>query len=249
MLVIITLTHLLTKMKKTTLSYILLYLPLSLFAQGEAKDSVSIGVRATQDTILQIQQTAVVDVSELQKKIEELTLTVNQLKESENNLKGINYKNEQEIKIKDSRIKRLEDKLVFADSIIARLSNDCLRKNFDQIKVEEAIQNFDRMYSPELKSKFGRLKTLLLNYGSYSKEIAEILAASQSDKDLNNPFTGHNHAQTYIDKLKGSRYYREVYDDNWTIPYLNNLIDKCIEVIKAYNPKEKKEINLLELMK
>ena len=53
----------------------------------------------------------------------------------------------------------------------------------------------------------------------------------------------------HIDKIKSTSYYKNVYDENWTIPYLNTVIDKSIEIIRAFNPKESKELQLIELMK
>ena len=86
-------------------------------------------------------------------------------------------------------------------------------------------------------------------YGKYTKEIETVFFEAQNDKALSNPFTGQKQALTYIEKIKATSYYRNVYDENWTIPYLNSVIDKSIEVIKSFNPKESKELHLIELMK
>ena len=110
------------------------------------------------------------------------------------------------------------------------------------------MENFEKMYSPELKSKFGRLRFLLNEDGKFTQELNAIFIEAQNDKGLGNPFTGQKQALTYIDKIKNTRYYRDVYSENWTIPYLNNLIDKCFETIKVFNPKESKDLHLLELM-
>lgn len=165
------------------------------------------------------------------------------------NLKGELYSKEQEIAELKKRISKLEDKLVFADSIVARVSNDCLRKKYDKAKVDDALVNFDQMYSKELQSKFSPLKTLLNNYGQYTNELTAIFSAAEMDKDITNPFTGQKVAMAYIEKIKATQYYRNVYNQNWTIPYLNSLIDKAIERIQTFNPKEQKPIQLLELMK
>ena len=61
--------------------------------------------------------------------------------------------------------------------------------------------------------------------------------------------TDESRTHAYIDKIKATSYYRNIYDENWTIPYLNSVIDKSIEIIKSFNPKESKELHLIELMK
>lgn len=215
------------------------------YAQGEVKDTVSVDVQEIRDTV-EVQTN---DVVELQKKIKELTDKVNTLTESENNLKGKQFDDKQKIEAQEIIIKRLEQRLVFADSIVARLSNDCLRQKYDAGKVANAISNFDRMYSVELKSKFYQLKVLLSEYGKYTQEIENIFLEAQNDKAIGNPFTGQKQALTYIDKIKATSYYIKAYDNNWTIPYLNTVIDKSIEIIKSFNPKESKELHLIELMK
>ena len=190
----------------------------------------------------------VIKVDSLQHEIERLKGLIAQYKQSETSLNGKLCDYEQTIKVQNKKIERLNSYLLFADTIVARLSNDCLRKKYDQNRVNLAMENFEKMYSPELKSKFVRLKFLLNEYGKFTQELNAIFVEAQNDKGLGNPFTGQKQALTYIDKIKNTRYYREVYSENWTIPYLNNLIDKCIETIKAFNPKESKELHLLELM-
>jgi len=215
--------------------------PLSMYAQEQ--DTISTTVEIITETPVNV-----VKVDSLQQEISRLNGIIGNYKESENLLNGKIYDYEQTIKEQNKKIDKLNKYLIFADSIVARLSNDCLRKKYDQNQVSTAIRNFEQMHSPELKSKFGRLKYLLNEYGNYTQEIVTILTVAQNDKALRNPFTGQKQALSYIDKIKKSRYYREVYDDNWTIPYLNNLIDKCFDAIKSFNPKESKELHLLELM-
>ena len=190
----------------------------------------------------------VIKVDSLQHEIDRLKGLIAQYKQSETSLNGKLYDYEQTIKVQNKKIERLNSYLLFADTIVARLSNDCLRKKYDQNRVNQATENFEKMYSPELKSKFGRLKFLLNEYGKFTQELNAIFIEAKNDKGLGNPFTGQKQALTYIDKIKNTRYYKEVYSENWTIPYLNNLIDKCFETIKAFNPKESKELHLLELM-
>ena len=204
--------HLIDMKRIITTLLVLATLQICSYAQGEVKDTVSVDVQEIRDTV-EVQTN---DVVALQKKIKELTDKVNTLTESENNLKGKQFDDKQKIEAQEIIIKRLEQRLVFADSIVARLSNDCLRQKYDAGKVANAISNFDRMYSVELKSKFYQLKVLLSEYGKYTQEIENIFLEAQNDKAIGNPFTGQKQALTYIDKIKATSYYIKVYDENWT---------------------------------
>ena len=219
----------------------LLFLPLSIFAQEQ--DSLKSTEEVISDT-----PAKVVDVEALQQEVDRLNALVKQYSDSVTTLNGQIYEFQQTIKDNNRDIKKLKEHLVFADTIVARLSNDCLRKKYDKVRVDQAIDNFEQMYSPELKSKFGRLKILLNDYGKHTQELVAIFTEAETDKALGNPFTGQKQAMAYIDKIKNTRYYQDVYNDNWTIPYLNKLIDKCFETIRSFNPKESKELHLLDLM-
>jgi hypothetical protein len=229
-------------MKKfSILLFSVVMFPLGINAQEQ--DTLKNTVEVVAETPVEV-----IKVDSLQHEIERLNGLIAQYKQSETSLNGKLYDYEQTIKAQSKKIERLNSYLLFADTIVARLSNDCLRKKYDQNRVNLAMENFEKMYSPELKSKFVRLKFLLNEYGKFTQELNAIFVEAQNDKGLGNPFTGQKQALTYIDKIKNTRYYREVYSENWTIPYLNNLIDKCFETIKAFNPKESKELHLLELM-
>ena len=229
-------------MKKfNLLLFSVVFFPLGVNAQEQ--DTLKTAVEVIAETPVEV-----INVDSLQQEIGRLKGLIEQYKQSEASLNGKLYDYEQTISVQEKKIERLNSYLHFADTIVARLSNDCLRKKYDQSRVNKAVENFEKMYSPELKSNFGRLKFLLNEYGKFTQELVAIFIEAQNDKGLGNPFTGQKQALTYIDKIKNTRYYREVYSDNWTIPYLNNLIDKCFETIKAFNPKESKELHLLELM-
>lgn len=229
-------------MKKfSILLFSVVMFPLSINAQEQ--DTLKKTVELVAETPVEV-----IKVDSLQHEIDRLKGLIAQYKQSEISLNGKLYDYEQTIKVQNKKIERLNSYLLFADTIVARLSNDCLRKKYDQNRVNQATENFEKMYSPELKSKFGRLKFLLNEYGKFTQELNAIFIEAKNDKGLGNPFTGQKQALTYIDKIKNTRYYKEVYSENWTIPYLNNLIDKCFKTIKAFNPKESKELHLLELM-
>lgn len=214
-----------------------------LYINAQEQDTLKTTVEAVAEIRVEIHK-----VDSLQHEIDRLKGLIEQYEQTEILIKGKLFDYEQTINVQNTKIEKLNSYLLFADTIVARLSNDCLRKKYDPYRVNQAVENFEKMYSPELKSKFGRLKFLLKEYGKFTQEIVAIFEEAHKDKGLGNPFTGKTQALTYIDKIKNTHYYREVYSDNWTIPYLNNLIDKCFEAINAFNPKECKELYLLELI-
>ena len=227
--------------KYNLLLFSVVFFPLCVNAQEQ--DTLKTAVEVITETPVEV-----INVDTLQQEIGRLKGLIEQYKQSEASLNGKLYDYEQTINAQEKKIERLNNYLLFADTIVARLSNDCLRKKYDQSRVNQAVGNFEKMYSPELKSKFGRLKFLLNEYAKFTQELVTIFTEAQNDKGLGNPFTGQKQALTYIEKIKNTRYYKEVYNDNWTIPYLNILIDKCFETIESFNPKESKELRLLELM-
>ena len=87
----------------------------------------------------------VIKVDSLQHEIDRLKGLIAQYKQSETSLNGKLYDYEQTIKVQNKKIERLNSYLLFADTIVARLSNDCLRKKYDQNRVNQAMENFEKM--------------------------------------------------------------------------------------------------------
>ena len=151
--------HLIINMKK----FNIILLSVFLFPLGINADE--------QDTITPIE---VLKADSLLHEINRLNGLIEQYKQSEATLNGKLFDCEQTITIQNKKIERLNNYLLFADTIVARLSNDCLRKKYNSTQVNQAIRNFEQMYSPELKSKFGRLKFLLIEYGKFTQELNAI---------------------------------------------------------------------------
>lgn len=196
--------------------------------------------------------------------INNLNREINTMNERVIELKGSNSDKDQIIKSRDAeiiglkkhliedsiKIQSLKNRLNFADTVIVRISNDCLGNKYDSVRVKEALVYFKNMYSQELQSKFSPLERLLKQYSNYTKEISDILAEAEKDPNLKNFFNnlGQKTASSYIRKIESTRYYREVYNANWTIPFLNNSIERIIIYLKAFDPKVNREIKLLDKM-
>ena len=168
-----------------------------------------------------------------------------------------------EIVKKDSIINELQatinlqrHHLLFADSVILRLANDCFRFKYSKVNVDNAKNNFASMYSPQLQKQFRPLMDLLNNYGILYAEVEGVLLEAQENFDRKtrlwkNPFDKNEQSpnRVFINKLKDTRYYREIYKHDWSIYYLDDLIDKAINQMKEFeNNARNAELNLKKLL-
>lgn len=165
--------------------------------------------------------------------------TSSSVKTEVDSLKNMIVQLEKEKQRTDSANNKLKERLLFADSCFLRVANDCFRKRYDKVRVDEAIANFGKMYSPQLQKSFEPLKSLLEDYNRYYKEISDLLAQIEKDERLINPFKKEDAIAENIAKIKSTFYYKNVYSANWTIMYLNDVIDKSIARLKALGPKQK----------
>lgn len=160
-----------------------------------------------------------------------------------------------EITEKEKQISLLKNRLMFADSCFLRISNDCLRKKYDPVRVNEAIVNFQKMYSKKLQETFSPLKLLLENYKVYYNEIFMTFKSIESDKEVLNLFSFQDAVKNSIARIKTTSYYRKVYSSNWTIMFLNDKIDEAIRRLETHariadknKAKAKEPVKLMDLL-
>ena len=160
-----------------------------------------------------------------------------------------------EIKTLQTALKRQKNHMMFADSIILRLANDCFRFKYSRERVDKSINYFHNMYSVQLQQQFAPLRNLLSKYEQYYKEIEGVLNRAQNDYDANqrkwkSPFKNADSPnRQYLLLLKNTQYYKEVYNKDWSIYYLDELIDKAILQIEAFDKDARDiELKLTELL-
>ena len=226
-------------MRQTVLVFISVMLSLGVFAQNrsveETKDLSVVDTihESYVDSLQQLNDTLRIQLETLESKIKSLE---EEIRSNEDVVKNCRqYKD---------KVKELEHKLLFADTVIARISNNCLLVKFDSIRVEQAISDFKKMYSPSLQKRWSKLVDLLNNYGEYTRELDAVLREIQEDAIADKPHFGC--VEKYIEKIKQTQYYKNIYKADWTIPYLNDVIDKSIKAINEYNPR-KPELHLPDL--
>lgn len=233
--------------------------PCALLARGEASDTTKVKNETKEAAIA-----PVLDAAYLKKQVDSLNAKVELLQklsdgyeaqlalekqkhESDVNAKDkIISENSQTIKAKDNVIQQLTNNLRTSDTNVARLLNNSLYYPYSKEAVERAVSKFDEIKTAELRSSYGQLKILLNNYGTYTDELRNLFIMAESDKDFENPFK--KTSQTYIDKIRSTRYYLECYNKDWTIPYLNKIVDNAIKILKSYDPKKKELLRLQYLL-
>lgn len=152
-------------------------------------------------------------------------------------------------------LNRQKNHLMFADSIILRLANDCFRFKYDQERVNNAKLYFANMFSVQLQKQFAPLMGLLNKYGTYYKQIEAVLLKVQNDYNTNqrkwkSPFKNDESPnKRCLLLLKNTQYYKESYKKDWSIYYLDELIDKAIIQIEAFDKNARDiELKLTDLL-
>lgn len=138
------------------------------------------------------------------------------------------------IRLKDREITTLKANTGFVDTCMVKLANRWLYERFDKADVDEAIKYFDRIYSSKLKEEMSIVQELLRNYERSYREFQSIMKEAQSDIDRESPFACEEYRNKYKRKLENMMYYWKYYKEEWNIRYLNEQIDKAMQIINNH---------------
>lgn len=138
------------------------------------------------------------------------------------------------IRQKDREITTLKTNTGFVDTCMVRLANRWLYERFDKADVDEAIKYFDRIYSSKLKEEMSIVQELLRNYERSYREFQTIIKEAQSDIDRESPFACDQYRDKYKRKIENMMYYWKYYKEEWNIRYLNEQIDKAVQIINNH---------------
>lgn len=138
------------------------------------------------------------------------------------------------IRLKDREITTLKANTGFVDTCMVRLANRWLYEKFDKTDVDEAIKYFDKIYSSKLKQEMSIVQELLRNYERSYREFQSIMKEAQSDIDRESPFTCEQYRDKYKRKIENMMYYWKYYKEEWNIRYLNEQIDKALQIINNH---------------
>ena len=138
------------------------------------------------------------------------------------------------IRLKDREITTLKANTGFVDTCMIKLANRWLYERFDKADVDEAIKYFDRIYSSKLKEEMSIVQELLRNYERSYRELKSIMKEDQSDIHRESPFACEQYRDKYKRKIENMMYYWKYYKEEWNIRYLNEQIDKAIQIINNH---------------
>lgn len=138
------------------------------------------------------------------------------------------------IRLKDREIATLKANTGFVDTCMVRLANRWLYERFDKADVDEAIKYFDRIYSSKLKEDMSIVQELLHDYERSYREFQSIIKEAQSDIDRESPFACDQYRDKYRRKIENMMYYWKYYKEEWNIRYLNEQIDKAVQIINNH---------------
>lgn len=141
---------------------------------------------------------------------------------------------------KDSLLMKMSQDLCFADSCMVKYAYGLCYEEFDRANIKEAEQIILRLHQPELKAEMEKeLLGLLKNYETYYNSLLGILTTAQNDSYRESSVFIDDFKTKYIDKIKGTEYYKKHYKQFWSIAYLDNLIDQLINEIEAHTRENK----------
>ena len=126
-----------------------------------------------------------------------------------------------------------EERLRFVDSTALRLANSILSQPLDMQRVADAIMRLDRVTTPVLQKPKQRFRALLESYPKHYDDVKKIVSEVNKDSKLRNPYYHDDTARNYINRLRQTDYYRNVYSSAFYIPWLNKLIDSLIAYLQV----------------
>ncbi len=141
----------------------------------------------------------------------------------------------------DKEIKSLETELEneksFVETWMGRWANRwCLYEKFDKENVDEAIKYLDRVYSGKTQGDHSMVHTLLREYEKSYMEFQSLLREAQDDVDREIGLTKTvvDFKARYKQRIESMPYYKKYYKKDWTIKYLDEQIDKVLEMLNNH---------------
>ncbi len=138
------------------------------------------------------------------------------------------------------------------DSVIARYANGRLYFKYDSVRIDICLNEFESIKTPSVKERFSQVPNLLKNYGDYSSQLKLLLQTAQDDPDRRAKNKADEYRKKYSDLIYNSFYYSNYYakknSGTWSIPYLNNVIEVALSILKAHNPGKYDYVNFNPLI-
>lgn len=138
------------------------------------------------------------------------------------------------------------------DEASAKYANGRLYFKYDDKRILECIENFNKIKTPSVREKFKQLPNLLSNYKKYSDQLKSFLISAQNDIDRKARNKSEEYKAKYNRDIINSFYYSHYYAKQnlgtWSIPYLDNIIEVAISILKKHDPGHNDPVNFNSLI-
>lgn len=138
------------------------------------------------------------------------------------------------------------------DETIAKYANGRLYFKYEEKRIQGCIADFDKIKTVTVKEKFKQLPNLLWNYEVYSNQLKALLERAQNDQDRKARNKAEEYIETYSSAIRNLFYYSHYYarqkSGTWSIPYLDNIIDVSMSILKKHDPGHNDPVNFNSLI-
>lgn len=138
------------------------------------------------------------------------------------------------------------------DETSAKYANGRLYFKYDTERITRCIDDFNKIKTISVKEKFKQLPNLLNNYEKYSKQLKALLESAQNDPDRKVKNKAEEYKNKYSREIRSSVYYSHYYArqnfGTWSIPYLDNIIEVAMSILKKHDPGHNDPVNFNSLI-
>lgn len=139
-----------------------------------------------------------------------------------------------------------------ADETSAKYANGRLYFKYDAKRIQGCIDDFNKIKTASVKEKFKQLPNLLSSYEKYSNQLKALLESAQNDPDRKVRNKAEEYKNKYIREIRSSVYYSNYYSrqssGTWSIPYLDNIIEVTMSILKKHDPGHNDPVNFNSLI-
>lgn len=149
-------------------------------------------------------------------------------------------------------LKSVSEMQGMADETIAKYANGRLYFKYETKRIQGCIADFDKIKTAAVKEKFKQLPNLLKNYEMYSNQLKALLESAQNDQDRKARNKAEEYKTKYSSAIRNLFYYSHYYAKQklgtWSIPYLDNIIDVSMSILKKHDPGHNDPVNFNSLI-
>lgn len=138
------------------------------------------------------------------------------------------------------------------DETSAKYANGRLYFKYDAVRIQRCIADLNKIKTASVKEKFKQLPNLLRDYEKYYNQLKALLESAQNDPDRKVKNKADEYKTKYSRELRNSNYYMHYYArqnlGTWSIPYLDNIIEVAMSILKKHDPGHNDPVNFNSLI-